>query len=121
ARIRRDGNFADTLTDALCVIISEADKNPYLRQVIDAPSVQTLASSPASRAYRLNRSYWQGMMQRAAAAGQLADDLSLDEIVSWLLMMQSVLQLRLASGQIDAAQLHRLVRRFAVAPLLKSV
>ncbi|MGE4430928.1 MAG: TetR/AcrR family transcriptional regulator [Sphingobium sp.] len=117
-RIRRDMDFAGIVTEALFIIITEGNNNPYLRQVVENPGLQSLASRPGSRFYQLNAEYWHELMRRALDRGELAADLSLHEIIGWLLMMQSVLQLRLADGLIDESELRRLIRRFTVAPLL---
>ena len=120
AQIRRDMDFPALLTEALFVIITEGNKNTYLRQLVEVPATQSLATNPRSRLYRLNVGYWHELMQRSLQRGELAVDISLDEIIGWLLMMQSVLQLRLADGLIDETDLRRVIRRFTVAPLLKS-
>ena len=119
ARIRRDMDFAGIVTEALFIIITEGNRSPYLSQVAAIPGFQSRATSPGSRLYRLNVRYWHELMRRALDQGDLATDISLDEIVAWLLMMQSVLQFRLADGQIDEGQLRRIIARFTVVPLLK--
>ena len=116
--IRRDMDFAATLTQALFIIITEGNKNPILRQTVESVSFQALAASAGSRSHQLNLGYWKDMMARAAERGELAGDISLDEIVAWMTMMQSVLQSRLADGVLDEAALHRVIARFIVKPLL---
>lgn len=118
SQIRRDADFAAIVTDALFIIITEGNKSTILQQIVDVPSFQALAASAKSRSHQLNLTYWKDMMARAAARGDLASDLTLDEIVGWLLLMQGVLQFRLADGSVDPAQLHRIIQRFIVAPLL---
>lgn len=118
-RITKAMDFAGVLGEALFVIIVEGNRNPLLRQVVDIPALQAMVTNPGSRAYQLNVDYWRELMQRARAAGELADDIALDEIVAWLLMMQSVLQRQLAEGAIDEAALRRFINRFTVAPLLR--
>jgi AcrR family transcriptional regulator len=119
-RIGKAVDFADIVSEALFVIVSEGNRNPFLRQVVDSPALQVLVTSPASRAYQLNVGYWRELMERARAAGELADDIALDEIVAWLLMMQSVLQVHLATGMISETELRRLITRFTVAPLRRA-
>ncbi|PTR12588.1 MULTISPECIES: TetR/AcrR family transcriptional regulator [unclassified Novosphingobium] len=118
--IQRDANFATTLTDALFIIITEGNKNAILRQIVEVPSFQTLAASAQSRSHQLNLTYWKDMMERAAMRGELAGDLSLEEIVGWLIMMQTVLQFRLADETLEEDKLYRIINRFIVAPLLPS-
>lgn len=116
--IDRSMDFATVLTQALFIIITEGNKNSILRQVVDVPSFQALAASPKSRSHQLNLSYWKDMMERATARNELAGDLTLEEIVAWLIMMQPILQFRLADGALDERQLHRIINRFVVAPLV---
>lgn len=118
AGIDRSMDFQTTLATALFIIITEGNKNAILRQVADVPSFQALAASPQSRSHQLNLHYWKDMMERAAARSELAGDLTPEEIVGWLILMQSVLQFRLADGALDEGQLHRVISRFVVAPLI---
>lgn len=113
----RSMDFATTLATALFIIITEGNKNTILRQIVDVPSFQALAASPHSRSYQLNLAYWKDMMDRAAVNRELASDLSFEEIVAWLMMMQPILQFRLADGALDEDQLRRILERFVVAPL----
>ena len=119
-QITKAMDFAQVLGEALFVIITEGNRNPFLRQVVDTPALQALMTDPDSRAYKLNVDYWRELMQRARAAGELADDIALDEIVAWLLIMQSVLQRQLAEGAINEVALRRFINRFTVAPLLRT-
>ena len=116
--IDRSMDFATTLATALFIIITEGNKNAILRQIVDVPSFQALAASPKSRSHQLNLGYWKDIMERAAARHELAGDLSFEEIVAWLMMMQPILQFRLADGALDENQLQRILKRFVVAPLI---
>ncbi|NLR72975.1 TetR/AcrR family transcriptional regulator [Novosphingobium sp. ERN07] len=118
-RVGKADDFASLVSEALFVIITEGNRNPYLRQIVGSPTLQAVVTNPRSRAYQLNVSYWHELMERAREAGHLAEDITLDEIVGWLLMMQSVLQVRLAEGGLGEPDLRRLISRFTVAPLLQ--
>jgi AcrR family transcriptional regulator len=118
--IDRTKGFANIVADALFIIITEGNKNSILRQVVDVPSFQALAGSPDSRSYQLNNAYWKDMMERAAMRNELADDLTSQEVVSWLMLMQPILQFRLADGALDEERLRRIIGRFVVKPLIRS-
>lgn len=118
AGIDRSMDFVTTLSTALFIIITEGNRNAILRQIVEVPSFQALAASPASRSHQLNLRYWKDMMERAAAREELAGDLSAEEIVAWLMMMQPILQFRLADGLLDEGQLRRIIERFVVTPLV---
>ena len=117
-KVDRKRGFASTVAEALFIIITEGNKNPILRQVVDVPSFQALAGSPDSRSYQLNNAYWKDMMERAGANNELAGDLMSHEVVSWLMMMQPILQFRLADGALDEERLRRILARFVVEPLI---
>ena len=53
-KIKRNSDFASILTDALFIIITEGSKSAILRQIVDVPSFQALASSASSRSHQLN-------------------------------------------------------------------
>ncbi len=116
--IRHDMDFATTLTEALFIIVKLARHNKYLPTAMESVTWQAKAATKSSRIHKLNRHLWQNFMDRAAASGQLAPDIDFDEILSWLTLSQSMLQIRLSSEDLGDAELRRLIRRFFVLPLV---
>ncbi|MBN8914469.1 MAG: TetR/AcrR family transcriptional regulator [Rhizobiales bacterium] len=117
--INRDMDFPNLLTEALLTIVLAAHDNVYMRSVLETTTFEAQAFLSSSRVQQLNRKWWQRMMERAAANGEIAADLSLDDILSWLMLAQSMLHVRLRAGA-EKEDLRRLIRRFVVEPLTTS-
>lgn len=92
--------------------------NIYLRRANEIVSFSSHATSPSSSLHKYYRGLWGRLLTRAADRGDLAADLSIDEVTSWLNSSQAMLMMRLDAVDIDDAELRRLIRRFVVEPLL---
>ena len=64
----------------------------------------------------LNR--WAWMLLPAIENDEMASDLDLDEIVSWLTLALDLLMIKIAVVQFDDLQLRRFIGRFIVEPIL---
>lgn len=117
-RVPRKSDFATTISEALFVIITVGRDNRFLRASNESPGFRAYAARSDSRVFRLNRGWWQDIIERAAQNEELAADLTLDEILAWLTTQQSLLQQQLYEGQIDEQRLRHVLRRFVVAPLV---
>lgn len=111
-------SFEDIITEALFIIIMLSRDNQYLSGFLSNLAFQAKAAGKTSRFHQISREMWKGLMARAAARGELADDLDLDEILSWLTLGQAMLQVKFSGGDIDRTELRRFIRRFVVRPLM---
>lgn len=118
ARLVRQDSFSDTLTDAILLVVRVSMANIYLRRANEIVSFSSHATSPSSSLHKYYRGLWGRLLTRAADRGDLAADLSIDEVTSWLNSSQAMLMMRLDAVDIDDAELRRLIRRFVVEPLL---
>lgn len=116
-RLGRQKKFDELVTEVLLLIVKIVRTNPYLKAFLDDLALQSKAVSKSSHVYQLNREWWADVMEQAAANGELASDISLDEILSWLLMGQAMLQIRLEGQGEDDQSLRRFIRRFVVLPI----
>ena len=116
-RLGRQKKFDELVTEVLLLIVKVVRGNPYLKAFLDDLALQSKAVAKSSRVYQLNREWWGDVMEQAAANGELATDISLDEILSWLLMGQAMLQIRLEGQGEDDESLRRFIRRFVVFPI----
>jgi AcrR family transcriptional regulator len=111
----RAPGFAERLTQAIVLSVEIALDNPYIRRAIEE-----LGMLPGADARILDwqRTKWHPMIRRAAARGELAEDLDFEALIQWIIQCQFLLTLsytRLADAGIAITPF---VRRFMVAPLL---
>lgn len=119
-RLVRKDDFAELLTEALLLVIRVADRNPYIRRMVESHEFQIAALSRSSAMQKLQREWWGRMLAHAAERGELASDLDIDEVILWLSHSQSMLMTQVENPDVDDAFLRRLIRRFIVEPLLEA-
>ena len=117
-RLVRSDDFADFLADTLLLVIRLANENIYIRRMVESIEFQQADISPSSLMQQLQRTWWANLFEQAMARGEIATDLTIDEIIYWLARAQSMLMLQVASPALDDAQQRRFIRRFIVQPLL---
>lgn len=117
-RLVRALPFADLLTEALLLITRIASDNPYVRHILDSREFELSRPDSDSDIYRLHRGWWQRLLNQAAAQADLATDITVDEIVTWITMVESMLLIYVEDKELDDPALRRLIRRFAVDPLM---
>jgi hypothetical protein len=86
--------------------------------MVESIEFQQAVISPSSLMQQLQRTWWANLFEQAMARGEIATDLTIDEIIYWLARAQSMLMLQVASPALDDAQQRRFNRRFIVQPLL---
>jgi len=117
-RLIRGQAFEDLVVETLVLVVRIAIQNRFVRRIVSFHEFRADSDSVAGEMNRLHRQWWSPLMEQAAQRGEIADDLDLEEILNWLMLVQRMLLMRLQSGPIDDAQLRRLIRRFVVEPLL---
>jgi AcrR family transcriptional regulator len=117
-RLVRSERFEDVLTDALLLIVEVASNNPYLKSLLQDLLFQSHASEASSPIHQLNLRWWKPFLTRALERGEMATDVSIDEVLSWLTLTQSMIQVKMSGGAATDAELRRLIERFVVYPLL---
>lgn len=117
-RLVRGLPFEETLTEALLLIVRIAIENPYVRRILASREYEAEATSNTSDIHRMHREWWGRLLEHAAEQGELATDISEDEVLVWLTLTQHMLLTRLEGGPMDDEALRRLIRRFVVAPML---
>jgi AcrR family transcriptional regulator len=116
-RLVRTEKFDALMTEALLLIVRIAIENPYIRWILSYHEFET---EPDTQLHRMQKVWWGGFLERAAARGELASDLDAEEVIQWLTMAQRLLLTRLESGPVEDPELRRFIRRFIVEPLLRS-
>lgn len=114
----RKRSFEDTLTDCLLLVVRSASDNTWLRGILQSTEYLSAAADPASEAHRKQRQWWASLLNDAMHSGELAKDLSMDEVVSWLTLGEQMLLIKTDAVKLDDASLRRFIRRMIVLPLL---
>jgi AcrR family transcriptional regulator len=117
-RLVRKGKFDEMMTEALLLVVRVAAQNPYVRRTLDQTFHTSTAASPDSAVHQVHRALWGRLLDQARKTGELASDLEIDEILSWLTLSELMLLIRTAAVELTDGELRHLIRRFVVAPLL---
>lgn len=117
-RIARDLPFAEQLADAIFEGVAIALGNVYIQRFMEDRKAWVRSQTQAGEVHVWVRDRWTSFLSRGQKDGILADDIDIDETVTWISMVQSLLLLRFAEEQIDREATRRFVRRFVVSPLL---
>jgi AcrR family transcriptional regulator len=115
--VHRRRSLATRIAESILVAIRIARKNAYYRHLIEPLEIRARLTDPRNPVYALQRERWAPMLLEAQASGELASDLDIDEVVTWLTLAQMALLVQFEHPDGDA-ELERMVRRFVVAPLL---
>jgi AcrR family transcriptional regulator len=117
-RIARDLPFAEQLTDAIFEGVAIALGNIYIQRFMEDHEAWVRSQTQAGRVHVWVRDRWASFLERGQQSGILAADIDIDETVTWISMVQSLLLLRFAHEEIDREATRRFVQRFVVRPLL---
>lgn len=117
-RVKRKPKFADMVTEAIVASVQVASENPYIRRFVEDLEVTAHSQLPASPYQLQAQRRWESVLKRAQASGELAADLNVSDVVSWLSLNQVMLMRTVDQFGGDEKRLRYLVRRFVVEPLL---
>lgn len=117
-RIARELPFADQLADAIFEAVVIAQGNIYIQRFMEDREAWVRSQSQAGTVHVWVRDRWTSFLTRGRQAGILAADIDIDECVTWISMVQSILLLRFANEAIDREATRHFVERFVVRPLL---
>lgn len=110
--------FADRLTMAIVESVKIALQNSYIRKA--AEDIDMLPGFPGANERILDwqREKWRPMMERAAAAGEIASDLDFEAFLQWIILCQLFLTLCHDRLTATGIEIQPFVRRFMVEPVL---
>lgn len=119
-RLTRHSTFAEQMTEVVHSSVMVASENLYVRRFVEAMGEAAHSYAPSGPYQKAARARWHATLENARATGELADDLDLDEVVSWLSLNQIILLATLEQMEGGEAHLRRFIRRFVVEPLLST-
>jgi AcrR family transcriptional regulator len=117
-RCTRQNSVVDTIIEATLIAARVSSKNVYVRRVMESIFVPSISSDPAGPIHQINRGWWRRLIEEGVQHHELATDLTLDQIVSWLSLSQALLLVKLEAVRISDDELREFIRRFIVEPLL---
>ena len=119
-RISRADTFVDLLTESLLLTTRIAAENEFVRILIETSNITARGANPDSTEFPEVRSVWHSLLVQGIRQGVLADDLSEEEIGAWLALSETMLLVKVDSVSYTDAQLRAFIRRFVVAPILRT-
>lgn len=117
-RLHRRQNLASKMTESIMMIMRVGRANPYVRRFVQPIMLSSRTTDIHNPIHATHRAYWAPLLEGAIKSGEMAKDLDIDDVVSWITLAQSALLAGFDSADADEVQLERMVRRFIVAPLL---
>ena len=117
-KLHRVESFEDALTEALVLIVRIAMKNMYVRRLLADPEFAPRSLNPGGRYHEMQKVWWGSFLTNALNRGDIADDLDVDDVVSWLTAGMRTLMLRMQQTEESDLQFRRYARRFIVYPLI---
>ena len=117
-RLVRTDKFDVMFTEAVLLVVKIGYENPYFRRTIEDSQYQANAHDSSSVAYRIHRELWRKTLEHAAATGELASDITIDDVIIWLNLSQHMLLSRIDLFKESDEKLRHFIRRFIAAPLL---
>lgn len=112
--------FADRLTNAVLLSVEISVENSYIQSVIQDINALPGLPGASDRILDWQRQKWRPMLERAAAKGELADDLDFEQLLQWILHCQLLLTVSYRRLEAAGLDLRQFVRRFMVLPVLAS-
>lgn len=120
ARVPRDAPFIEQLAEAILQAVLLARGNIYIQRFMDDRKSWVRSQSEGGTVHIWVRERWRSFLLRGQRDGIVAVDLDIEQCVTWIAMVQSLLLLRYASENPDEADMRQFVRRFVVTPMLIS-
>lgn len=116
--IRKQESFAGTLVECLFHATRIAQRNPHIRPLVEFTGVAGRAATPSTVSFEANRSTWGRLLEDAIVKEELASDVTLDDLTSYLVLSLAMLLTKVDAMDVSDAALRQFIRRFVVDPLL---
>lgn len=117
-KLKHASRFEETLTNALMITVEEAIANPYLVQIQETLDFPSEAMRPDSGYNRKQKIWWGALIQRAMASGDIADDLTFEDVIEWLTSSLHLLMTKQRAAGTSRKALIRFTQRFVVRPII---
>jgi AcrR family transcriptional regulator len=118
SQLDRAQSYGDVMTQAILLGVTLARENIYIRRFMQDHASWVRSQTESGLVHLWVSGQWNRFLLRGREGGDLAPDIDIDETVTWIALVQSLLLLRFDNDDMDEAKMRRFVRRFVVAPLL---
>lgn len=118
ARVPRTLPFIDQLAEAILQAVLLARGNIYIQRFMDDHEAWVRSQGEGGQVHSWVHERWRSFLLRGQREGIVADDLDIEQCVTWIALVQSLLLLRYANEIPDEAEMRRFIRRFVVTPML---
>ena len=109
---------SEELTEAIVVAIILAKDSPHITRFMEDRDSWVRSQKVGEQVRDWVRKRWEAFIKRGQESGALANDIDVENVVTWIAMNQSQLLLRYQDEDIDEDWLRNFIRRFVVRPLL---
>lgn len=116
--VQRGSGFPETLSECVFLGVRMMTKSTWNRVFAESHEVTTQSATPGSPVHRVMRERWEPLIRHGIEAGEVAPDLDIDEIVSWLFLTHHMILTMIETSEMSDAKLRAFVRRFIVEPLV---
>ena len=117
-RLHTESRFAERLTEAIVLSVEIALDNPYISRAIADFGLLPGLGGTNPRILDWQRRQWRPLLDRAAATGELAQDITFEAVLAWIIHCQLLLSLTHRQFVATGMDTRGYVRRFMVQPLL---
>ena len=117
-QLDRTLSYGEVMTQAIMLGVTLARENVYIRRFIQDHATWTRSQTESGLVHAWVTGQWDHFLARGRARGELAADIDLEETVTWIALVQSLLLMRFDNDDMDEIKMHRFVSRFVVMPLL---
>jgi AcrR family transcriptional regulator len=117
-RSLKHDSLVENIVEALLAGTRVSSRNIYVRRVMEAVYIPSASTSPAESVHRINKDWWRQLVEDNVRENEFNNDLSVDEIASWLSMSIAVLLIKVESVETTDAELRAFISRFIVPPLM---
>ncbi|WP_077034907.1 TetR/AcrR family transcriptional regulator [Pelomonas sp. KK5] len=118
-QLKKGLSLEATLVECLLLSTRIAHRNPRVRLLSEFAATASRSADPSSHFQTSSRALWGSLLSDAHQRGELAADLSLDEISSWLTLSQATLLTKVEAVEISDRELRRFIQRFIVSAVLR--
>lgn len=118
AALNRNQSFPDQMAQAILTAVLLARRNSYIRRFTQDHATWVRSQTSVGIVHQWVADRWSAFLMRGQSQGVLADDLDVEETVTWIALTQSLLLIRFDNEDMNEKEMLRFVRRFVVTPLL---
>lgn len=117
-RVARAESISAKITETIVTSIKIARENRYVRKIVESAGSQLVEPGAGpGNIYHWLKMQWLPLLEHGIRTGELSADVSVDDIVRWILLAEVMLFVRADRTDASDEELRVFIHRFVVAPL----